>query len=222
MATDGIPADLKGRMKDSYNAIAETYNGWTAQHFETRNQALAELIPLLKQKDGHLSTLELGCGCGLPVMKTILELPDVTYTGNDLSGAQIAIAKENLGPDPENRANFIEGDMLAISQPDATLDAVIAMYSIIHLPREEQVQLVHKIFSWLKPGGYFLANFAEEDLPAVVMPAWLHEKGWMFWSGWGAKTTVKKVQEAGFKIISEAIRADVVDSRFLWILAKKP
>ena len=42
----------------------------------------------------------------------------------------------------------------------AAFDAVVACYSIIHVPRGEQPELVRRIHRWLKPGGRFLANWA--------------------------------------------------------------
>ncbi|KAH3919130.1 hypothetical protein HBI56_100290 [Parastagonospora nodorum] len=74
--------------------------------------------------------------------------------------------------------------MLALDFPDSAFDAVTGFQSIIHLPREEQTQLMKKIAGWLKPGGYFLANFSAVELEKLEVDRWLdHEKGWMFWSG---------------------------------------
>jgi ubiquinone/menaquinone biosynthesis C-methylase UbiE len=221
MASDTIPENLKSRLKDSYDAMAETYNAWTEQHLVRRHEALDQLIPLLKKRDGPLSILELGCGSGVPVIQTILAQLDTKYVANDMSSTQISTAKKNLGPELEQRVIFIEGDMLSVSQPNVSHDAVIALFSIIHVPREEQVQLMATIFKWLKPGGYLMANFGEDDMPAFSMPHWLHEKGFMFWSGWGAEGTVVKLKEAGFEILEEATKPDVVDVNFLWILARK-
>jgi hypothetical protein len=43
--------------------------------------------------------------------------------------------------------------MAALTWPPASFDAVIAFYSIIHLPRDEQLGLFRKIFGWLNPVG---------------------------------------------------------------------
>lgn len=45
---------------------------------------------------------------------------------------------------------------------------------------------MHKIVKWLKPGGYLLAKFGAEGMATYEQDNWLgHEKGRMFWSGWG-------------------------------------
>ncbi|KAL2256263.1 hypothetical protein VTK26DRAFT_1920 [Humicola hyalothermophila] len=63
--------------------------------------------------------------------------------------------------------------MAALSFPPASLDAVVALYSIIHLPREEQAALMGRVAAWLRPGGVVLANFGTEALEAFVDERWL-------------------------------------------------
>lgn len=50
---------------------------------------------------------------------------------------------------------------------------------------------------------------------------WLSEKGWMFSSGWGKEGSVKMVEETGLEVLVREVRQDVVDSPFLWVLARK-
>ena len=96
------------------------------------------------------------------------------------------------------------------------------MYSIIHLPRAEQVEMLRKIVAWLKPGGWVLANFAAEESAGREMRNWLEEEeGGMFWSGWGSEGTVEKVRDAGLEVVVQETVEDVVDAKFLWILARK-
>jgi SAM-dependent methyltransferase len=166
--------------------------------------------------------LELGCGHGLPVTQKLLSHPNFSVTANDLSSAQLALARTNLQPDPPSRLTLLEGDMLALDFPPASLDAVVAMYSIIHLPRAEQVEMLRKIVAWLKPGGWVLANFAAVELEGREVQNWLkEEKGWMFWSSWGSEGTLEKVREVGLEVVVQETVEDVVDVTFLWILARK-
>ncbi|RDW56681.1 hypothetical protein BP6252_14033 [Coleophoma cylindrospora] len=112
--------------------------------------------------------------------------------------------------------------MLALDFPPATLDAVVGMYSIIHLPRAEQVEMLRKIVAWLKPGGWVLANFGAEELAGKEAENWLQEeKGWMFWSGWGTEGTLDKVKEVGLEVVVQETVEDETDAKFLWILARK-
>jgi SAM-dependent methyltransferase len=225
------PADLKSRLKASYDAIAPRYNEWTTPHSATRLRYLDQLLSRLPtttsiSPSSPVSVLELGCGYGIPVTQKLLSHPNFSVTANDLSSAQLALARVSLLPDPPDSAHgsltLLEGDMLALDFAPATFDAVVGMYSIIHLPRAEQVEMLRKIVVWLKPGGWVLANFAAEETAGREIQNWLEEeKGWMFWSGWGSEGTVDKVREAGLEVVVQETVEDVVDAKFLWILARK-
>ncbi|KAK6223193.1 methyltransferase [Colletotrichum tabaci] len=219
------PENVKARLKESYDIIAPAYNDWTAQHSSLRIEYLEKLMEKLlaaKPLSGQMSlVLELGCGCGLPATERLLLAPDVFVTANDLSSTQIALARENLARHGTDRVAFVEGDMMGLDFADASFDAIVAMYSIIHLPRDEQSDMIRRIAKWLKPGGLLLANFASENMPGLVMDKWLHDKGWMYWSGWGADETLSKVKDAGLEVILNDVVQDEVDATFLWILAKK-
>lgn len=79
-----------------------------------------------------------------------------------------------------------------------------------------------KIAGWLKPGGYFRANFAADELEKPEVDRWLdREKGWIFWSGWGKGRTLKMVRDAGLEVLVEEVLEEVGDATFLWVLAKK-
>ena len=225
------PADLKSRLKASYDAIASRYNEWTIPHSTTRLRYLDQLLGRLPTTTSSspstpVSVLELGCGYGVPVTQKLLSHPNFSVTANDLSSAQLAFARASLLPDPpgsaHGRLTLLEGDMLTLDFMPATFDAVVGMYSIIHLPRAEQGEMLRKIVTWLKPGGWVLANFAAEEFVGRETRNWLEEeKGWMFWSGWGSEGTVDKVREAGLEVIVQETVEDMVDAKFLWILARK-
>lgn len=217
------PENLKARMKESYDAIAVDYaTKFTNLNDPIRLEYLGRLYQYLQE--GNKSTaavLELGCGAGVPATKSLLqnEKPLIHVTGNDISTSQLELARSNLA-EYEDRFKLLEGDMLALSFPDAVFDAVTGFYSIIHLPRAEQTQIMHKVGKWVKPGGFFLANFSARDFAALEEDRWL-DKGWMFWSGWGEEGSVKMVEDAGFEVLAREVRQAVDDARFVWILARK-
>jgi ubiquinone/menaquinone biosynthesis C-methylase UbiE len=220
-----VPENLKARLKESYDAMAETYAArFTKEDDPVRLGYIRHLIEALSADDTkEANVLELGCGTGVPATKFMLQNgePSFHVTGNDLSTTQIKLARKNLAGF-EDRLKLVEGDMLALDFPDATFDVVTGFYSVIHLPREEQTQIMKKIQGWLKPGGYFLANFSAEDMERAEIDNWLkHEKGWMFWSGWGKDGSLKIVKDAGLEVLIGEVLEDVGDSTFLWVLAKK-
>ena len=196
---DHSPADLKFRLKASYDAIAPRYNEWTIPHSTTRLHYLDQLLGRLpttttssSSPSTPVSVLELACGYGIPVTQELLSKPNFFITANDLPSAQVALARANLLPDPpgpaHGRLTLLEGDMLAPNFGPATFDAVVGMYSIIHLPRVEQVEMLRKIVAWLKPGGWVLANFGEDEFAGAETQNWLgEEKGGCFGVAGGAK-----------------------------------
>ncbi|KAI0025582.1 hypothetical protein F4780DRAFT_775031 [Xylariomycetidae sp. FL0641] len=226
-------SDIKQRLEKSYDSIAPVYNEWTQSHTQER-------LHFLEQACGHLDAaaaaasgarplrfLELGCGCGLPVTARLLAAyPAATVVANDLSGTQIALARANLAAEaqPGGRLDLRRGDMmdLAFAADGAErFDLVVALYSVMHLPRGEQATLLRRVAAWLRPGGCLLANFAVEDREQVVMERWLREDGWSFWSGWGAERTLQLVREAGLEVVHSEVREAVVPASFLWVIARK-
>jgi len=214
-------ATVKARLKESYDVMAVVYNEWTTANSPARMVFLRKFLDMFPgaTSNEECRLLELGCGAGVPVTETLLTYPHFRLTANDLSSTQIALGKERLG---RERIDWREGDMLALDIDEGSFDAVLAFFSMIHLPREEQGQMLDKIVAWLKPGGYFVANFSSEDMPAAIEDKWLHDKGWMYWSGWGADKTREKVKAAGLEVLVADVAKDVVDGSFLWIIARKP
>jgi ubiquinone/menaquinone biosynthesis C-methylase UbiE len=222
-----IPSDLKHRLKNTYDLIAEKYNNWANRESSIRLKYLQHLLPPLTSDSNEKHVLELGCGAGIPVTQTLASINHIHITANDMSTVQIGFAKQNIASLQSTKVvkekiEFIEGDMMSISFPNASLDAVVAMYSLIHLPQNEQVTLLERISDWLKPGGYLLANFAEQEATSIVDEHWMHEKGWTFWSGLGVQGTLDAIKKASLEVEFHEVSIDVVDANFLWVLARKP
>lgn len=223
MTAQDAPENLKQRLKESYDAIAPKYNKWTIPKSEQRLHYLDRLLDCLNVAENpRRSILELGCGGGVPVTQRLLQHERFRVVANDLSGVQIEEARRNLGSVPAERLDLVEGDMFELSFAASSLDAVIGLYSLIHLPCAEQDAMIKKIAAWLKPGGHFLANFSEEATSGVVYEEWLDPKGWVYWSGHGAEGTVAKVREAGLEIVIGEVAKDAVDASFMWIIGRKP
>ncbi|KAF2830407.1 S-adenosyl-L-methionine-dependent methyltransferase [Ophiobolus disseminans] len=223
--SDSVPENLKARVKESYDAIADTYaSQFTKADDPIRLGYLRRLFQHLESNaNNEAGILELGCGAGIPATKFMLqnEKPLIHVIGNDLSTSQLDLARKNLAG-YEDRLTLLDGDMLSLSFPDSTFDAVSGFYSIIHLPREEQTQLMRKIVKWLKPGGLFLGNFSATEMSGFAADHWLdQEKGWMYWSGWGEEASLKMVEEVGLEVLTKDLHQDEGDAKFLWVLAKK-
>lgn len=220
------PVDIKDRLRASYNAIAPAYNAWTARHNELRLTYLDKLLnscPELASASDMMKkqVLELGCGSGSPFISTLLaRAPSVHVHANDLSDVQLDLARQNLAG-YQDRVEFYPGDMMKLDFAPGSLTAIVALYSIIHLPQEEQREMIKRIGRWLAPGGVFLSTFGTDEAPVIIDEKWIQEKGWMFWSGLGKEALLKALtQEAGLEV-QHAVLEEDADDRFMWTISKK-
>ena len=157
--------------------------------------------------------LDLGCGNGAKIARLAGRFDLVAV---DLSKEQIRLARANL-----DGATLVNGDFSELDFPAQTFDAVTALYSIVHVPREEHPALFGRIAGWLKPGGLFLASLSHvggEDRTYE----WLGVE--MFFSGFDAETNRRLVRDAGFELIRDELvwmQEPQGEAAFLWVLARK-
>ncbi len=211
----GEPAiDPKRVVAEGYDAIAERYFEWSdASPSPTRLAWLDRAryrIPL------GSDVLDLGCGAGIPMTKALAAGRQVT--GVDLSTRQLELARRNV---PE--ATFIRSDMTRLDWPSATLDAVVAFYSLTHLPQAELPGLLTSIYRWLRPGGVFMASMGAHEAPDEIESDWLGVP--MFFGHPGARRNRALVRRAGFEIETAVVQAepkDRHDALFLWVVARRP
>ncbi|KAJ7731202.1 S-adenosyl-L-methionine-dependent methyltransferase [Mycena metata] len=208
----------KLHIEKGYDLVADQYLAWSSARPTTRRMELiADLIPKLLPAGADV--LELGCGAGVPSTQRLLEA-GLTVTGNDISAAQIALARQHVPA-----ATLIQGDMLALDFAPASFDAVLAFYSIFHLPKEEQGAMISKIRGWLKPGGWFLCNF-HFDEGDVTREGWIDPAVIMFSSGLGVEGTRDIFQKdvLGFKLVVDEVAVETVgkfEEKFHWVMAQK-
>lgn len=196
---------------EGYDRVADRYLAWTV-HGPTRLAYLDRVMALLPDES---TVLELGCGAGEPVARRLSERHRVT--GVDLSPEQIARARVNA-PDAE----FLIGDMTQLVLEPRSVDAVIAFYSIIHVPRTMHTELLAKIASWLRPDGLFVATMGAVSSPGTIEEDWLGVP--MYFSHFDAPANRAMVQRAGFVLESTEVVEDEEDGRsvpFQWIVARR-
>ncbi len=186
-----------------YDDIAEKYHEWR-QKFDNSEQfeLFSEYLPQ------NARVLDLGCGSGIPVSKFLVE-KGYDVTGVDISPKMIELARKNVSD-----ARFVVGDMTEV-RFKKKFDGVIAVYSIFHVPREEQKKLFERIHSVLFSGGVFLASLAtdegeyEHDYFGVPV----------FWSHYSSEKYKNMIGEK-FEILYENF-VDTGGEINYWILAKK-
>jgi SAM-dependent methyltransferase len=182
------------------------------------NKLLSLLKKNYREGEANLKVLELGCGAGVPSTKLLVESCEVV--GNDISAAQLNLARSNVPG-----TTFIKGDMMDLDFEAGSLDAVLGFYAIIHLPREEQVVLMKRVWGWVKEGGYLLVNLGTKESEGSVKQDWLGGGGGMYWSGFGVEGNLGMVKGAGWEIVESEVIVDEEKGGgpvgFLWVLARK-
>lgn len=212
---DSQSPDPLAAVSAAYDRLAPHWDGWS------REVRPDWRIPYLDRLESRLAAgsdvLELGCGTGWPVADRLADAHN--YLGLDVSTRMVEMAEQKV---PTGR--FRVADMIEADFPAQSFDAVIAFYSIIHVPRDSQPALFQLVHSWLKPGGYFVACLSAGDLPEGWEQNWLGG-GPMFWSGYDADTNQELLAEAGFSLETSEVRTQLEgneEARFLWIEARRP
>lgn len=134
----------------SYDAAAEPFDRFT-EKFST--YAVDELLH--RSGANAASTIvDIGCGTGV-VSIAAANLPareGAEVIGLDLSEGMLEFARRKAARAPRNRKlTFVRGDAEAMELKDASADAVVSLYALLHLPHPERgVAEIHRI---LKSGG---------------------------------------------------------------------
>ena len=139
--------DYKALVRLGYDSCAEAYGD------SRRVEPKFEVRALLDLMDCTGTLLDIGCGTGVPVSRSLAQ--QFSVAGVDISSEMIRRARQNV---PTGR--FICADIMSVSFPLSSFNAVVAFYSIFHLPREQHQELFRRVHRWLKPGGYLLCTLS--------------------------------------------------------------
>jgi SAM-dependent methyltransferase len=166
----------EGRTSDIFGHTLEDHEEW--------------LQPLFQSLEPGSDVLDLGCGCGIPDSRLLSERFRVT--GVDISDVQLERARR-LVP----AARFLRADMTSVRFPPESFAAVVCLYSLIHVPLDEQLPLLGRMYRWLLPGGLALVTTGQEAYTGVE-DDWLGSNAKMYWSHADASTYTRWFAEAGF------------------------
>jgi cyclopropane fatty-acyl-phospholipid synthase-like methyltransferase len=195
-----------------YEAIPDEYLEWTGRI--EGDPKLDYLSRLVSQLAPGARVLELGCGAGEPCTRLLAERFEVT--GVDVSGAQLARARENAPG-----ARFVQADFTAAEFPQASFGAVAAFYCLNHVPRELLPDVFARVHSWLAPGGLFLASLGVGD-EAAWTGDWLGAT--MFFSSYPPETNSQLLTGAGFEILTDELATMVEpegEVTFQWVVCRR-
>ena len=207
-----MQSEPKRTVAEGYDRIADVYLHWRErtpkQRITTYLDRVTELLP------NGARVLDLGCGGGVPYAAMLSGRFDVI--GVDISAGQVALARR-LVPG----AAFLLADMSSLAFRPGTFDAIIALYSIIHVPREEHTSLLQRLYELLQPGGRMLAVLGRDDWVGRESD-WLVPGVEMYWSHFDAETNRRMVERAGFRLLDTQIEPDPLDGAHLFVVAEKP
>lgn len=211
--------DPKKVVADGYDRIHDVYAEWTSAGGDGLRRRYIDRIvgPGLVESDS--TAVDLGCGTGRHATAYLVQL-GLDVTGVDISPKSIEVAAREVPG-----ARFVVADMASIDLPAASVDLVTAFYSLIHVPKEQHLEVLARIWGWLRPGGYLLVTMGGGTRAGDGMePAWLGLAP-MYWSNWDVTTSRRLVREAGFEEVEANLESVAEDARevvFLWLIAQKP
>ena len=206
--------DPQRLVRDGYDAMADRYAAWAASFSSPVLDWVDRLVSRLPEGS---AVLELGCGGDNPATRVLVERD--RYTGVDLSREQLARARRAFPG-----ATFVHDDATTVAFEPASFDAVASLFMLGHVPRAEQEPLLRRIFTWLRPGGWFLGTMATDGARDVVEEDWLGVP--MFFASFDAERNRELLVRVGFEL--EDARVVPFEEpghglvRFMWVLARKP
>ncbi len=183
--------------RDPSRFVARAYDRIAARYDRTRrrdrgSRFVAVLNQLMRRLPPGGRVLDLGCGAGYPVARTLTDC-GFQVTGLDISGRMLARARRAV---PEG--TFLRRDMVRPGLPAGSFDGAVAVYSLFHVPWRRQPRVLRAIRRLLVPGGPFLFNLGDEIDREYTEGFY---GGRMYWSGLSAVENLRMIRRAGFHLL---------------------
>lgn len=201
---------MSNTLRQIYDGFADTYEA---------NRGLFDMRPVFDDFWARLGkpagdALDLGCGAGEPFAKQFIER-GWRVTGVDFSQRMLQLAERYV---PEMQR--VHGDMDKVDFPPASFDAVTAVYSLFHLPRERHPALFASIRRWLRPGGKLLFTYASRHYTGKEeFDGHIEFMGRQLFYSHDTPVRLREIlTQAGFRIEDEALR-EIGGETFLWLTA---
>lgn len=203
---------IEEKVKHSYeeNNYTDVFRSRCVTDFEKSmfDKALCHL-PLQPE------VLDLGCGNGYPY-DTYLIQKGCTLTGIDFCHKHIVEAKVN-----NPSASYICDNIKSYLNTNVMFDMVMALYSILHIPRNEHEAIFRSIYSKVRRGGCFLITLRNEDSGELKYKDNFCGSD-MYWSYFDYATYEKMLKNIGFEIIGlEDEQKYGSKEQHNWVLLKK-
>jgi cyclopropane fatty-acyl-phospholipid synthase-like methyltransferase len=194
------------RVADEYEALESAEAPWP------RLERVRDFAAGLPQGS---RVLDVGCGNGVPATRELALKHAVT--GVDISAEQIARATANVPA-----ATFICGDARDADLPLGAFDAIVALYLIDNIARDDYPAFFRRLRELLRPGGRVLLSAEPGDAPWRPH-TWLGVP--MFINTVPTGELVHLLEEAGLTVASVELESQLEGGRpieYAWIVASNP
>lgn len=149
---------------DAYDRVAKRYEERFLEELADKPRDRELLDAIADQGDGPI--VEIGCGPGQ--IGAYLRKRGHSVIGVDVSGEMAGLAATRLD-------GAVVADMRSLPIASESAGAIVAFYSVIHLPRVEPVTAFFEFARVLRPGGRVLVS-AHEGEGDVTVEEFLDER----------------------------------------------
>ncbi len=208
-------------MRDMREIVKKGYEEGDYYKFYRLSERMDE-YPLEKSNVDRLTALlpngarilDLGCGSGIPFDKYLAD-QGFQITAVDFVQKHIDMARESVP-----NATFIQEDIAEVDFSTGSFDAVLSLYTIFHIPRQEHRDLLLSIRRILRDGGLMLVTMGTFHEDENEIGDFIGSE--MAWSSYSLEENLRMVEESGFKILHwEEEGEKGLPEHHLWILAQK-
>ena len=203
-----MPDDPRDIVESGYDAIADRYADAAREGRGPGTYFRAFLARVLGFVPEDGLVLDVGCGAGLVAAEITTHARVVAV---DISAAQLELAERNA---PE--AILVRADVEEVAFEPGSFGAIVAFWSLIHVPRESHGSVIARIHDWLKPGGVFAGTLGSGDNPAEHVQDFYGAP--MYWSHFDGDANRTLLREAGFRLL-EADEIEDEGETPLWVIA---
>lgn len=150
---------------------------------------------LLKYLPKNSRVLDLGCGPAVPIDNILLKAGHCV-TGIDISGEQVKLARKNC---PEGE--YSVGDICELREGEYRAEAVVSFYTLFHISRDKQAEILKIMASYLVSGGWLLITMGDREFEGEHV---LHGVN-MWFSQYGTAKNRQLVESSGCKILMDEL-----------------
>ena len=168
------------RTKDVQEFFERVASDWDAMRLSYYDGRVIERMAEVSGTDASMTVVDVGTGTGFVAAGIAPRVGRVLAVGN--SRSMLEVARKNLAELGISNVELLEGDVMALPQKDASVDAAFANMVLHHA--EDPAAMLREMARVVKPGGV-VAITDEIEHPFAWMreehaDVWLgFEKGWV-------------------------------------------